>query len=138
MEKHHQGRRIPQSSLGNWCLCVNKTAQVFRKLPREERTGAVEHPVKRQRGAGGALALVAWRTVIEKKTPGRCLPLRKVGLQAAASAGTALHYLVTENITCPAPYYLCSALKSGTLINYYSKVLIKHQSKAGLLGWGLP
>lgn len=47
------------------------------------------------------------------------------------------HYLVVENITCLAPYYLCSVLKSGTLINYYSKVLIKHQSKAGLLGWGL-
>lgn len=104
----------------------------------ERRFGAIDHPVKRQRGAGGALAWVVWHTVMEKKTAGRCLPLRKVGLQGAASAGTALHYLVIENITCPAPCYLCSALKSGTLINYYSKVLIKHQSKAGLLGWGLP
>lgn len=45
--------------------------------------------------------------------------------------------LVVQNVTCLASYYLCFVLKSGTLINYYSKVLIKHQSKAGLLGWGL-
>lgn len=65
-----------------------------------------------------------------------CLCARQVCSQSPAWAPLC-YYLVIENITCLARCYFCSALKSGTLINYYSKVLIKHQSKAGLLGWGL-
>lgn len=109
----------------------------------QQRTAAIKHPVKGQRGmegvAGSRARLWSCRTLWWKRKPQEdaCLCARRVRGQPPAWAPRC-RYLVVENITCLAPYYLYSALKSGTLINYCSKVLIKHQSKAGLLGWGLP
>lgn len=113
------------------------------KTTPQQRTAAIKHPVKWQWGVEGARATRArlWShcTSRLKRKPQEdaFLCARQLCRQPPVRAPLC-HYLVIENITCPAPYYLCSALKSGTLINYYSKVLIKHQSKAGLLGWGLP
>lgn len=109
-----RSRANPHHSMG----CCNQT-------PPEKTVGS-----GRRSGHQGQASVVL-HFLVEKQIPGRCLCARRA-CRALLCQG-----LVVENITCLAPCYLCSVLKSGTLINYYSKVLIKHQSKAGLLGWGL-
>lgn len=108
--------------------------KVEQSKPPTAEHAAIKHPLKWQWGVGGEVATranVQLFFLLEKQTPGRFLCVRRV-CRALLCQG-----LGVQNVTCLTPCYLCFVLKSGTLINYYSKVLIKHWSKAGLLGWGL-